>query len=198
MPRAARADASAAMQTVPAPLALRNLRIEFLRRTGSTQTLRRRRGRRRGRYSDEVRCETDGPHCLVPRPLFGSSGRSHRGSLCTSLVRDPALRFRGEGASKVAVVKRKRGFAAMDPETRRAIASKGGRAAHAQGRAHEFTSEEARAAGTKGGRGVARDRQHMADIGRRGGQARANKAKKRRNDGGASRDRKGAPPGCAE
>lgn len=46
---------------------------------------------------------------------------------------------------------RRRGFAAMDPALVRAIASKGGRAAHAQGRAHQFTSEEARIAGTKGG-----------------------------------------------
>ena len=46
---------------------------------------------------------------------------------------------------------RKRGFAAMDPEKVRAIASKGGRAAHAQGTAHQFNSEEARLAGKKGG-----------------------------------------------
>ena len=39
----------------------------------------------------------------------------------------------------------------MDPEKQRRIASKGGRAAHAKGRAHEFTSEEGRAAGRKGG-----------------------------------------------
>ena len=47
--------------------------------------------------------------------------------------------------------KRERGFAAMDPELQRAIASKGGRAAHQKGTAHEFTSEEARIAGRKGG-----------------------------------------------
>jgi len=44
-----------------------------------------------------------------------------------------------------------RGFAAMDPEKQREIASKGGRAAHESGNAHEFTSEEAREAGRKGG-----------------------------------------------
>lgn len=44
-----------------------------------------------------------------------------------------------------------RGFAGMDPERQREIARKGGRAAHQQGTAHEFTSEEARAAGRKGG-----------------------------------------------
>jgi hypothetical protein len=40
-----------------------------------------------------------------------------------------------------------RGFASMDPEKQRAIASEGGRASHASGHAHEFTSEEAREAG---------------------------------------------------
>jgi general stress protein YciG len=44
-----------------------------------------------------------------------------------------------------------RGFASMDPEQQREIASKGGQAAHRQGVAHEWTSEEARAAGRKGG-----------------------------------------------
>lgn len=46
---------------------------------------------------------------------------------------------------------RPRGFAAMDREAVRAIASKGGRAAQAAGVAHRFTSEEAIAAGKKGG-----------------------------------------------
>ena len=44
-----------------------------------------------------------------------------------------------------------RGFAAMDREKQRAIASKGGQAAHQKGTAHEFDSEEAREAGRKGG-----------------------------------------------
>lgn len=42
-----------------------------------------------------------------------------------------------------------RGFAAMDPKRQREIASLGGRAAHQSGHAHEFNSEEARAAGRK-------------------------------------------------
>ncbi len=69
------------------------------------------------------------------------------------------------------MTKRPRGFAAMDPEKQREIASMGGRAAHASHRAHEFTSEEGRAAGRKGGESVSRNREHMAAIGRRGGQA---------------------------
>jgi uncharacterized protein len=43
-----------------------------------------------------------------------------------------------------------RGFASMDQNKQREIASKGGKAAHARGTAHEFTSEEARIAGRKG------------------------------------------------
>jgi general stress protein YciG len=39
----------------------------------------------------------------------------------------------------------------MDPQKQREIASKGGKAAHQKGTAHEFTSEEARIAGRKGG-----------------------------------------------
>jgi general stress protein YciG len=42
-----------------------------------------------------------------------------------------------------------RGFAAMDPQRQREIASLGGRAAHQSGHAHEFTSDEARLAGRK-------------------------------------------------
>lgn len=47
--------------------------------------------------------------------------------------------------------KKKRGFAAMDPNKVREIASKGGKAAHAAGTAHQFTADEARVAGKKGG-----------------------------------------------
>jgi uncharacterized protein len=68
--------------------------------------------------------------------------------------------------------KSNRGFASMDAGKQREIASKGGKAAHRQGRAHEFTADEARVAGRKGGEVVSRDRGHMAVIGRAGGQAR--------------------------
>lgn len=47
--------------------------------------------------------------------------------------------------------KSRRGFAAMDPERQKQIASEGGRAAHRQGVAHEWSTEEARQAGRKGG-----------------------------------------------
>lgn len=55
-----------------------------------------------------------------------------------------------------------RGFAAMDAEKQRQIASKGGKAAHQKGTAHEFSSEEARAAGRKGGEARARHAQMLA------------------------------------
>jgi general stress protein YciG len=49
------------------------------------------------------------------------------------------------------VAKEDRGFASMDRHKQRDIASKGGKAAHQKGTAHEWTSEEAREAGRKGG-----------------------------------------------
>ena len=67
---------------------------------------------------------------------------------------------------------RNRGFASMDEDKQRAIASKGGRAAHASGNAHQFSPDEARVAGRKGGEAISQDRQHMAAIGREGGHAR--------------------------
>ena len=67
-------------------------------------------------------------------------------------------------------MKRQRsGFAGMDREKQREIARRGGRAAHEKGTAHEFTADEARAAGRKGGVSVSRDREHMSRIGRAGG-----------------------------
>lgn len=57
----------------------------------------------------------------------------------------------------------------MDPEKQREIASKGGKAAHAAKAAHQFTPEEAKAAGKLGGQKISEDREHMAAIGRLGG-----------------------------
>ena len=61
----------------------------------------------------------------------------------------PPHRVEASGESKP---KRPRGFAAMDRKLVSEIARKGGKAAHSAGTAHEFTSEEARVAGRKGGR----------------------------------------------
>jgi len=96
-----------------------------------------------------------------------------------------SARSTGEGASRSDATsdaggttrRSNRGFASMDRSKQREIASKGGRAAHQKGTAHEFDSSEARAAGRKGGVTVSRNREHMAAIGRRGGEARgANRA----------------------
>ena len=64
-----------------------------------------------------------------------------------------------------------RGFASMTEQQRKDIASKGGKAAHRRGVAHQFTSETARAAGRKGGKSVAAKPGHMAEIGAKGGRA---------------------------
>ncbi len=65
--------------------------------------------------------------------------------------------------------KQLKGFAAMTPERRREIASKGGRSAQDSGVGHRFTSDEARDAGRRGGITVSKDRAHMASIGAKGG-----------------------------
>ena len=94
--------------------------------------------------------------------------------------RDVASEARGMGASGSSSSsngsrRSNRGFASMDTSKQREIASKGGRAAHAKGTAHEFDSSEAREAGRKGGMAVSRNREHMAAIGRKGGEARGAK-----------------------
>jgi uncharacterized protein len=60
--------------------------------------------------------------------------------------------------------KERRGFASMTPEKQREIASKGGRAAHQKGTAHEWTSEEARTAGRKGGQVSRGGRGKLHDV----------------------------------
>jgi general stress protein YciG len=63
-----------------------------------------------------------------------------------------------------------RGFASMNPQKQKEIASLGGKTAHEKGRAHQFNSDEARAAGKKGGEVVSRNREHMSMIGKKGGE----------------------------
>jgi len=62
-----------------------------------------------------------------------------------------------------------RGFASMDRKKQREMASKGGRRAHELGRAHEFTHEEAVAAGRKGGLEVWRRKKAKAAAAKSGG-----------------------------
>lgn len=70
-------------------------------------------------------------------------------------MRDARLRIADVGAEvkegNMQNAKKPRGFAAMTPEARSEISRKGGKTAHAMGRAHRYTSEEARIAGRKGG-----------------------------------------------
>jgi uncharacterized protein len=72
-------------------------------------------------------------------------------SLCINLIKHMAEN-ENDGTSR-------RGFASMDEEKQREIASKGGKAAHEKGTAHEFDSEEAAEAGRKGGQARAQNRQ---------------------------------------
>jgi general stress protein YciG len=96
----------------------------------------------------------------------GTSSSNSSGNSGSGASDDQGFTGRGRGTSR-------RGFASMDPERQREIASKGGRAAHAKGTAHEWSADEAREAGRKGGETVSRDRAHMAAIGREGGGARS-------------------------
>jgi len=64
---------------------------------------------------------------------------------------------------EVSVAKEDRGFASMDRVKQKEIASKGGKAAHQKGTAHEWTSDEAREAGRKGGMASHRRRQETDD-----------------------------------
>lgn len=79
--------------------------------------------------------------------------------------------------------KPRRGFAALDPEKLRRIARLGSQMSHARGKAHEFTTEEARHAGTKGGRVISRDRKHMSRIGIKGGKAAARRKRVEEEEG---------------
>ena len=81
-----------------------------------------------------------------------------------------------------------RGFAAMDPQRQRDIASEGGRAAHEQGKAHKFTPEEAREAGRKGG---------MASGAARASRSKARATQASQNPGGPGGTGAGQSPTAA-
>ncbi len=69
-----------------------------------------------------------------------------------------------------APTRKRRGFAVMDPKLVAEISRKGGKAAHSAGTAHEFTSDEARAAGRKGGLASHAKRRRAADASKPDGQ----------------------------
>jgi len=80
------------------------------------------------------------------REISNESGRSARAT-----GGDSAARNEGAAESGASTRRSNRGFASMDRTKQREIASKGGRAAHEKGTAHEWSADEARAAGRKGG-----------------------------------------------
>jgi uncharacterized protein len=114
------------------------------------------------------------------REISNEGGRAARSTSGESASRGDASEASGSPRRS------NRGFASMDRSKQREIASKGGRAAHQKGTAHEFDSSEARAAGRKGGVTVSRNREHMAAIGRRGGEARGANRAARLQQGGSS------------
>lgn len=120
----------------------------------------------------------------------GHSGESNAGGLGQQDAAGGIPRHNGgQSTSGSARARSNRGFASMDRGKQKEIASKGGKAAHAKGTAHEFDSGEAREAGRKGGVAVSRNREHMAAIGRRGGEARGHsrsRAVSSMNTGGAT------------
>ena len=85
----------------------------------------------------------------------------------------------------------------MDAEKQREIARKGGRAAHEKGTAHEFTADEARAAGRKGGERVSANREHMSRIGRLGGKMSAGR-RQASSDGSGDGSGNGSGPGQSD
>ncbi len=99
---------------------------------------------------------------------FGQ-GHPQQGDEASRTNNDLSENERSESAEKKGTANR--GFAAMNSEKQRQIASQGGRAAHQQGVAHEWSKDEAREAGRKGGQIVSRNREHMSEIGRKGGQS---------------------------
>jgi general stress protein YciG len=71
--------------------------------------------------------------------------------MTTEELNNESAHTNNDTASQVEAPRSRRGFAAMDRELVRAIAKRGGVAAHVRGTAHQFTREEAREAGRKGG-----------------------------------------------
>jgi general stress protein YciG len=115
---------------------------------------------------------------MVERGQSEQYGRLGQENYESNLVNDPqnveTARTSGEASDNERSDRRgtsNRGFAAMDREKQKRIASEGGRAAHRQGVAHEWSKDEAREAGRKGGQIVSQNREHMSEIGRKGGQS---------------------------
>jgi hypothetical protein len=124
---------------------------------------------------------------LQNRPIDDFIGKWGKSAAFAPILQRPAMRLDLKGCSSrmtcrcicrrpIMLGNNRRGFALMDPLRQREIARKGGKAAHEKGTAHQFTSDEAREAGRKGGMIVSRHREHMVEIGRSGGRARRRKS----------------------
>jgi uncharacterized protein len=112
--------------------------------------------------SAEINSMHSTPNETNPQTTGGETGSSRQETEpeAQELVPDrPPHRVEGAEAKP----RRPRGFAAMDRKLVSEIARKGGKAAHSAGTAHEFTSEEARVAGRKGGRATHAKRRKAAD-----------------------------------
>ena len=84
----------------------------------------------------------------TPRSGSVSSRDTRSPSSLDTVTQTMHLRCGGNKGNNQSGDTSNRGFASMDPQKQREIASEGGKAAHASGNAHEFTSEEARRAGS--------------------------------------------------
>jgi len=93
------------------------------------------------------------------------------------------------------VAKEDRGFASMDRAKQREIASKGGKAAHQKGTAHEWTSEEARDAGRKGGIASHRRRREQMGLGGNDGSTADDRGGTTENRGGEETENRGGMTG---
>lgn len=128
---------------------------------------------------------------MEERGLTDNQGRMDQDSRGMSPINNPqqgsTSRMDNSSNSREESSERKtsnRGFAAMDPEKQKRIASEGGRAAHRQGVAHEWSRDEARQAGRKGGQIVSQNRDHMSEIGRKGGQSSGQRRQRTNEDSG--------------
>src|SRR5471032_1386299 len=95
----------------------------------------------------------------------------------------------------------KRGFASMDPDQQREIASEGGRAAHEKGTAHEFTSEEARRAGSmshKNDQGSSQSSSGAASRSGSGGGNQGSAGRDKAQDNEDADNQRGGRPGGAK
>src|SRR2546427_9549771 len=123
---------------------------------------------RSGSKKSSTRASASSSRAAKPRATKSRSTRSRARTSSTSRSsrssKSPAHTGRSRRSSSNG-----RGFAGMSDQRQRAIAAAGGRAAHQQGTAHEFSVAEASKAGQKGGEAVSRNRRHMAEIGGRGG-----------------------------